>query len=79
MAALEEMLPAAGPDLLALIAAPREIWRQVWSSNPRERLIKELRRRTDVVEIFPDRRAMIRLVGTVLMEQNDGWPSPAAA
>jgi putative transposase len=67
------MLADAREDLLAFAAFPMPHWRKLWSTNPLERLHKEIKRRTDVVGIFPNEDALVRLVTAVIAETHDEW------
>jgi putative transposase len=71
--AVEQMLRDAAPDLTAFSAFPPSHWRRVWSTNPLERVNGEIKRRTNVVGIFPHEAAILRLVGAVLLETHDEW------
>lgn len=75
---LADLMEDAENDVLAHMAFPKEHWPQLHSTNPLERLNGEIKRRTDVVAIFPNEGAVVRLIGAMLLEQNDEWAASRA-
>lgn len=70
---LAGMMDASREDVLAYMAFPKDHWAQIASTNPLERVNKEIKRRSDVIGIFPNDAAVVRLVGALMLEQNDEW------
>jgi putative transposase len=70
---LAKLMREAEDDVFAYMAFPKDYWNQLQSTNPLERLNKEIKRRTNVIGIFPNDDAIIRLVGALMLEQNDEW------
>jgi putative transposase len=70
---VEAMLRDAADDLTAFADFPTAHWKKIWSTNPLERVNKEIKRRTDVVGVFPNPAALLRLAGSVLIETHDEW------
>ncbi len=71
--AVEAMLREAAPDICAFAAFPVAHWKKIWSTNPLERVNKEIKRRTNVVGIFPNEAGVVRLAGSILLEVHDEW------
>ena len=67
------LMAAAKPEVLAFAAFPRAHWQKIWSTNPLERINKEIKRRSRVVGIFPNQASAIRLVGAILADLHDEW------
>jgi putative transposase len=70
---VEAMLREAADDITAFASFPVSHWKKIWSTNPLERLNKEIKRRTDVAGVFPNPAALLRLAGAVLVEAHDEW------